>query len=127
MTDFMTLCSPGLRFSGGTEPSSLSNVDIQIEWESDVSGATLRHRVDVVSTGSGEEQPAHLSRRLACYFLVDQMPDEGVPESLATMIDLYKFYYKRAIGSPPCLPRVERATARLADERMRAPFEIDEG
>lgn len=123
----MTLCSRGLRISGSTEPSSLSNVDIRIEWESEVPEATLQHRVDVVTTGSCGEQPAHLSRRLACHFLVDQIPDEGVPESLATMIDLYKFYYKRTVGLPLRLPLVERTTARLGDERMRAPFEIDEG
>lgn len=120
----MMLFDRSLSLAPSTEPSGLPEFDVHVDWEAELEVGTLRHSVELFDTSASPEQGRMFSQRVLCYLFIDHMPPEGLPESLETIVDLYKFYHEREIR-PLRLPVVEKIQARLGSEQVQEPFQVE--
>ena len=98
-----------------------------ISWSVQADGITLSHDAQfegLILNGRSEEY-IPIIRRVLCHFLLDQLPDEGLPEAYDSLGGMQDFYSE---PHPQSLPRlVEHVTAvSYGDSYERPEFRIAE-
>jgi hypothetical protein len=75
---------------------------------------------------SGEpDVPEPLKARIACHFLLSQIPDEGMSEALESLAGLWLFYHLPP-PSPRQLPVSPRVPVKVTREYVRPVFPVTE-
>ncbi len=105
--------------------------EVSIEW---TGGPRYDHLIRFSDDLMGDFGTASstLRLRLAGHVIIDQMPDEGVQETLESLLSLYQFYLNRLQYERPSLqPEFERPsppsrlTARVRPVTARPEFEVE--
>lgn len=63
--------------------------------------------------------------RLLCHFLIDRIPDEGLPELVESVGGIYEFYQLPA-PTPALLPQHRSVSGEISRSYERPPFQIEE-
>ncbi len=87
----------------------------------------VEHRVSFhYQATSGEpDVPEPLRARLACHFLLSQLPDEGLSEALESLVQMWQFY-RTPVVSPPALPIPAPIPAKFTETYIRPVFPVTE-
>jgi hypothetical protein len=92
----------------------------------DAYGETGSHSVQVLSSWSDAERSARLMR-MACHFLVDSTPDEGVIELFEKTQEITQYYCSLANWAQPSLPAVtDLGMSVVAESYERESFAFPE-
>lgn len=98
-------------------------------WDSDLSLSAIDRNDFVrflVDTTSREATcPQNFVWRLFCHFLVNQIPDHGLPELTNSLADLYEFYSHRpTVAELP--PPISVHPVEVVESYDRPPFHVTE-
>jgi hypothetical protein len=93
----------------------------------DIHGGRIDHTVDfhLQGTSGFMEIPETVRGRLACHILLTQLPDEGIPEAVESLGQMYHFYRVPAMRMP-ALPAPERIHARYGDTFVAPVYPVSE-
>lgn len=91
----------------------------------DATGLTVSHHLPtgLLETGDLEALRGEL-RLIACYGLLNQLPQDGVLEALGSLSDMVQFYRSRS-GSRPQLAATTQVTAKVRSTSTRPDFTLD--
>ena len=78
-----------------------------------------------LGTGSVIDLPEATRARLACHFILTQLPDQGLSEALDTLAEMWRFYADRTPGHAE-LPAPSPMTATLEPPYERPAFSVGE-
>jgi hypothetical protein len=81
--------------------------------------------VHVLGTSGAVDLPEPLKYRLACHFLLTQLPEEGFPEVLESLGEMWRFYRAPVAPPPKLLPPVS-TPARVGAKYVRPVFPVTE-
>ena len=99
---------------------------IVLAWGRDDEGVHVTHQVrvsldDVIVSGEASQFTVG---RLFCHFLLDQIPDFGMPELCDSLANMYEFY-TTSLEHAPLLPRQQSMIGVLGDSYERPEFHLD--
>ncbi len=96
-----------------------------VTWRSSVQNATVGHVIGCKGTfESVSDWPYELQLRILCYLLIDRMPDEGLEETLSTLVDNREFYSTRVKASA-VLEEKNQVKVTIGETRETPPLHID--
>lgn len=67
-------------------------------------------------TGLGNDLPLRLRLRLLCHYLLNQIPDEGLPELMESIAEIYEFHCSATSTYAP--PKLETRSVRAKRGRV---------
>lgn len=82
-------------------------------------------RFHYLDTCGETDVPEPVKARIACHFLLSQIPDEGMSEALETLAQMWQFY-RTPVLPPPALPAPARIPAKLGETYVRPVFPVTE-
>jgi len=112
-------------------PASSIDVDagsLVVQWSGNTAAGGFRHAVRFhpqATFGEAVETWFFPMCRVACHFIVDKIPDEGLRELAETLGDLYEFYAARS-EQPPQLRHDRVVNTRVVECRERPAFYVTE-
>ena len=80
---------------------------------------------DLEETSGFVEIPDALKSRFACHILLTQLPEEGIPEALESLGQMWQFYRMPAMRTP-ALPAPEPIQARYGDTVAAPVYPVSE-
>ena len=105
----------------GTTPHFL------LGWEQLLPGARVAHeiRFHLQETAARPEYSRLLLSRLLCHYLINRIPDKGIPELFESVGRIYRFYSTAPRTLPPSLP-MSKVAGKIGRLSKRPDFHVDE-
>jgi hypothetical protein len=79
----------------------------------------------VLGTSGTVDPPEPLKYRLVCDWLLTQLPDEGLPEALESLAQMWRFY-RIPVTEPPMAPALASVLACWGATYVRPVFPVTE-
>lgn len=97
---------------------------MSLSWKQNVLGAEFTHAV--TPTGAPELSP-QIVLRVLCHFLINQIPERGLPSLFDTLKDFHEFYMVPGIHLLPATPSsTENVPVHVQGTYSTQAFEIAE-
>jgi hypothetical protein len=100
-----------------------------VSWFRELAGGKLSHQIGFAPLDS-QLSPEHVQSlvlRMACYFLIDRVPDRALPELCENVAEVYDYHSLTPPNLPPAFTaRVQTAPALPGLTLTRPEFELSD-